>query len=157
VDERSAPPLRFDGGATRCETILARLLLHLALLLRYNRSMNESARGSAAIGSLDEIRRILGLSERELGALFGVSRQAIGHWREHGVPAGRGADVDRISELARFLERELEATRIPQIVRTPGRDKDDGLRGRSMLAAIRAEGLMPIYRHLERLFSFTGA
>jgi len=115
------------------------------------------SRGSAAIGSLDEIRRILGLSEAELGELFGVSRQAVGHWRVHGVPAGRGADVDRIAELARFLEREIVTSRIPQIIRTPGRDKNDSLRGRSMLAVMRDEGVMPIYRHLERLFSYTGA
>jgi hypothetical protein len=74
-----------------------------------------------------------------------------------GVPVVRGADVDRIAELARFLEREIVSVRIPHIVRTRGRDKNDNLRGRSILSAIRDEGVIPIYRYLERLFSYTGA
>lgn len=109
------------------------------------------------LASLDEIREAFDLSEAELGGLFGVTRQAISHWRTHGIPPHRSADVDRIVELARYLKREFLPARLPQIVRTPGRDKRDSLGGRSFLEVLRTDGVMPIYRHLEQLFAYAGS
>ena len=36
---------------------------------------------------LDPIAERFELTETELGRLFGVSRQAVGQWRERGVPS----------------------------------------------------------------------
>ncbi len=68
------------------------------------------------VDALDKIRSIFDLSETELGELFTVSRQAATHWRVHGIPAHRAADVDRIAELAQYLAREFVPERLPQIV-----------------------------------------
>ena len=109
------------------------------------------------IAALDEIRAAFDLSETELGSLFGITRQAVSHWRAHGIPPHRSADVARVAELAEYLVREFLADRLPQIVRTPGRHKNDGLGGRTFLDVLRADGVMPIYRHLEQLFAYAGS
>jgi transcriptional regulator with XRE-family HTH domain len=113
-------------------------------------------RARARITALDEIRDAFDLSETELGSLFGITRQAVSHWRARGIPPHRSADLDRVAELAEYLGREFLADRLPQIVRTPSRDKNDGLGGRTFLDVLRADGVMPIYRHLERLFAYGG-
>jgi len=113
-----------------------------------------AGRGAA---SLDAIRSTFDLSEAELGALFSVTRQAVGHWRVHGIPPQRSADVDRIAELAEYLAREFVPERLAQIVRARGRNRSDDLSGRSFLEVMREDGVMPIYRHLERLFAYTGS
>lgn len=101
---------------------------------------------------LDEIRTILGLSQSELADLFGVRQPSLAEWRTRGIPATRRASVERLAELARLLKRELIPSRIPEIVRTP----DDWLDGHSMLEAIRAHGVAPIYGYLKRLFAYQG-
>ena len=99
---------------------------------------------------IDAIRRAFGLSEDELAKMFGVSRTTIAKWRLRGVPFERGADVDRVAELAGVLVRTFIPARVPQIVRTPGR----GLGGRTVLAVLGAEGVEPVYAYLERLFAY---
>jgi hypothetical protein len=101
--------------------------------------------------ALDEIRGVFGLSEAELARLFAVSRPAVARWRETGVPVERGADVDRVRELAAYFHRRFLPVRIPQVVRTPGR----GLGNRSVLAVIGESGVEPVYAYLEQLFSYT--
>ena len=118
-------------------------------------------RGSAApllgeeggLVTLNRIRDGFGLSEAELGRLFGVSRQAVDQWRRRGIPATRAADVDRVGELAGLLQRRLLPRRLPQVVRTPAA----GLRGRTVLQVLEAEGAGPIYAYLSRLYSYAGA
>lgn len=104
--------------------------------------------GAAA---LDEIRGTFGLSESELAALFGVSRPAIARWRDGGVPVERGADVDRVRELAEYFHRRFLPVRVPQIVRTPGR----GLGDKTVLAVLRENNVDRVYAYLESLFSYT--
>ena len=101
--------------------------------------------------ALDEIRSVFGLSESDLAGLFAVSRPAVGRWRAGGVPVERGADVDRVRELAAYFHRRFIPSRIPQIVRTPGR----GLGGKSVLTVISESGVEPVYGYLERLFAYT--
>ena len=100
---------------------------------------------------LDVIRRSFGLSEDELARVFGVSRTTIAKWRVRGVPFERGADVDRVAELAGVFRERFLPARIPQIVRTPGR----GLRDRSVLTVLADEGVEPVYAYLEQLFAYT--
>lgn len=99
---------------------------------------------------IDDACRILGLSQTELADLFHVRQPSLAQWRFAGIPAGRRAGVERLIEFARILERELIASRIPEIVRTP----DDWLEGRSILQTIRERGVDPVYGYLKRLFAY---
>jgi hypothetical protein len=103
--------------------------------------------------ALDEIRRIFGLSEAELGDLFAVRRQSIEDWRRRGVPAARRATLEQIAGLARALERELIPTHIPEVVRT----RDAWLSNKNILETIETGGVERVYGYLHRLFSYSGS
>jgi transcriptional regulator with XRE-family HTH domain len=107
----------------------------------------------AGIVALDRIRRILDLSELELGRVLRVSRQAVEQWRQRGIPAERRADVDRLLAAADWLHESVLPERIPQVVRRPV----PALGGRSMLAFAEEEGPLALLQHLARLFSTQGA
>ncbi len=94
-----------------------------------------------------------GLSDADLAALFGVKRQAVAGWRKSGIPAERAAGMDRLVELAQFLQRRLIPARVPTIVRT----KAKGLGGRTILEVVRLEGVEPIYAYLANLASYATA
>src|SRR3954454_22397057 len=68
---------------------------------------------------LDPIAETLELSETELGRLFGVSRQAVGQWRERGVPSSRMAKVATVAAICDLLRHTLKPERIPGIARRP--------------------------------------
>jgi len=104
-------------------------------------------------GPLDDIRRIFGLSESELGDLFAVRRQSIEDWRRRGVPAARRATLDQIAGLARALERELIPAHIPQVVRT----RDAWLGNKNILETLESSGVEKVYGYLHRLFSYAGS
>lgn len=106
--------------------------------------------GVSSREQLDFIAQALGLSETELGSLFGVTRQAISDWRRRRVPASRTARVDRVVEFVQFLQRTLVPNRIPEIVRT----KAKGLGRRTMLAVLRGGDPSALYDYMARLFSY---
>jgi hypothetical protein len=81
---------------------------------------------------LDPIADTFELSETELGRLFGVSRQAVGQWRERGVPSSRMAQVSTVASISDLLRHRLKAERIPGIARRPA----DAYGGLSMLEMI---------------------
>jgi DNA-binding XRE family transcriptional regulator len=81
---------------------------------------------------LDPIAETLELSETELGRLFGVSRQAVGQWRERGVPSNRKAKVATVAAICDLLGHQLKPERIPGIARRPA----DAYGGLSMLEMI---------------------
>ena len=99
---------------------------------------------------LDRIRATFGLSEHELATLFGVQRQSITGWREHGVPPNRRASLERLDDLARVFRAEVVASRIPEIVRT----KDAWLGNHTILDTVRSEGPEAVYAYLARLFAY---
>jgi DNA-binding XRE family transcriptional regulator len=68
---------------------------------------------------LDPIAETLGLTETELGRLFGVSRQAIGQWRERGIPSSRQAKAATVASICDLLGHQLKPERIPGIARRP--------------------------------------
>jgi hypothetical protein len=70
---------------------------------------------------LDPIAETLELSETELGRLFGVSRQAVGQWRERGVPSNRMAKVATVAAICDLLRHRLKPERIPGIARRPAK------------------------------------
>jgi len=70
---------------------------------------------------LDPIAETLGLTETELGGLFGVSRQAIGQWRDRGLPSARQDKAARIAAICDLLSHQLKPERIPGIARRPAK------------------------------------
>lgn len=53
---------------------------------------------------LDTISEVFGLSDTELGRMFGVRRQAVAQWRDGSVPAGRAAKVATVASTAELLD-----------------------------------------------------
>jgi len=102
--------------------------------------------------TLTQIRQTFGLSEAELASLFNVRRTSVSGWRERGIPQSRRASVERVRDLALVMQREVIASRIPEIVRTP----DAWLDNRTILQTIRNEGAEAIYAYLHRLFAYEG-
>ena len=58
---------------------------------------------------LDPVAETLELSETELGRLFGVSRQAVGQWRERGVPSNRMAKLATVAAICDLLAAPAQA------------------------------------------------
>ena len=82
----------------------------------------------AFIASLDRHRAVdafsrttetWGLSQAEAARLFGVSRQAIGKWRQRGVPPERARAVADLAAATDLLLHHLKRDRIPAVVRRP--------------------------------------
>ncbi|MBV8530614.1 MAG: hypothetical protein JO104_04800 [Candidatus Eremiobacteraeota bacterium] len=103
-----------------------------------------------ACSLLDDVAATFGLNDSELADLFGVRRPSLAAWREHGLPQGRRATAERLHDLARVFRREIIASRIPEIVRTP----EEWLDGHTILETIRSNGTEPVYGYLRRLFSY---
>ena len=66
---------------------------------------------------LERVMRRWQLSRTELGALFGVSRQAVSKWIANGVPTDRVQQVADMEAITDLLERFLKRDRIPAVVR----------------------------------------
>src|SRR5215208_6197737 len=99
---------------------------------------------------LDPIAETLELTETELGRLFGVSRQAIGQWRERGVPSNRMAKVATVAAICDLLEHQLKPERIPGIARRPAR----AYGGLSMLEMIERDRQDALQAEVRRSFDW---
>lgn len=88
----------------------------------------------AAEAPLERMRSVMGLSQTELAALFGVSRQAVDRWLEHGVPAERQEKLATLGEIVDLLSAKLSRDRIPGVVRRAAAAYGD----RTILEAIAA-------------------
>jgi DNA-binding XRE family transcriptional regulator len=94
---------------------------------------------------LDPIAETLELSETELGRLFGVSRQAVGQWRERGVPSSRKTKVATVAAICDLLCHRLKHERIPGIARRPA-DAYGGLSMLEMIERGREDELLTLVR-----------
>lgn len=92
---------------------------------------------------LERIRTSFDLSMTELGALFGVSRQAATQWIASGVPSDRREKVGTVASIAGLLEYHIRPGLVPDIVRRPA----DAYSGLSALEMIEQD------RHAELLRS----
>jgi len=99
---------------------------------------------------LDPIAETFELNETELGRLFGVSRQAVGQWRERGVPSGRKAKVATVAAIGDLLHHQLKPARIPGIARRPA----DAYGGRSMLQMIERDRQDELQAEIRRSFDW---
>jgi hypothetical protein len=84
---------------------------------------------------LVQISRELELTMTELGALFGVTRQAATEWLDRGIPSGRLADVSAVLSTVRTLNRKLKAGRVAMVARRPA----PALGGATLLEALTAD------------------
>ena len=114
------------------------------MLLRFTRLVAEAQ--AAERSDLERVRAVFGLSVTELGALFGVTRQAAGLWLADGPPAARRAKAATVAAVADILARRLKPARVPGIARRPAA----AYGGETMLALIvadRHEWLLESVRH----------
>jgi hypothetical protein len=99
---------------------------------------------------LDPIAETFELTETELGRLFGVSRQAVGQWRERGVPSNRKAKVATVAAIGDLLRHGLKQERIPGIARRPAEAYD----GLSMLEMIERDRQDALQAEVRRSFDW---
>jgi DNA-binding XRE family transcriptional regulator len=99
---------------------------------------------------LDPIAARFELTETELGQLFGVSRQAVGQWRERGIPSNRMVRVTTVAAIGDLLGHQLKPERIPGIARRPA----DAYGGLSMLEMIERGREDELLRMIRRTFDW---
>ena len=99
---------------------------------------------------LQRIAAAFDLSDTELGALFGVTRQAASQWLDAGVPSSRQARVHAIASIVGLLERNLQSQAIPGVVRT----KADAYGGRSILEMLEDQREDVVRAELARVFDW---
>ena len=100
---------------------------------------------------LDPIAETLGLTETELGRLFGVRRQAIAQWRDRGLPSARQEKAATIAAICDLLGHQLKRERIPGIARRPAR----AYGGLTMLEMIAADRQDELHGLIERSFDWS--
>lgn len=83
--------------------------------------------------------------------LFGVSRQAVQHWLDEGVPPSRQPKLLDVLRIADLLERNLLSERIPAVVRSPVPAFD----GLSMLELIALDRHRQLLEEVARSFDWT--
>lgn len=110
----------------------------------------ERHRAGAALG---RTLRIWGLSRTEAGEMFGISRQALTKWLEHGVPSDRAEQVANLSRVTDHLVRHLKQDRIPAVVRTPA----PGLGDRTVMQVFAEDGGRAALEVVRAMFAFSDA
>jgi len=99
---------------------------------------------------LDPIAETFELTETELGRLFGVSRQAVGQWRDRGVPSNRMTRVTTVAAICDLLGHQLKPERIPGVARRPA----EAYGGLSMLDMIERGREDELLRMVRRTFDW---
>lgn len=102
---------------------------------------------------LERVRRRWQLSRTELGAMFGVSRQAVSKWMADGVPADRAEQVADVEAITDLIVRYVRPERIPAVVRR----RADRLGGRSLVELVSEGRSAEALRLTRRMFAFTDA
>lgn len=69
--------------------------------------------------SLARILAVWDLNQSQAARPFGVSRQALNKWLEHGVPPDRAEAIAELAAATDLLVRYLKRDRIPAVVRRP--------------------------------------
>jgi hypothetical protein len=102
---------------------------------------------------LERVASVWQLSRRELGELFGVSRQAVTKWLATGVPPDRAEQVADVQAITDLLERYLKRERIPAVVRRPAPKLEDA----SLLELLRAGRARDALLLTRAMFTFADA
>lgn len=104
-------------------------------------------------GPGSELARLMAgwqLSVSDVARLFGVTRQAVQQWLDDGVPAARQPKLLQILRIADLLERNLQALRVPAVVRSAAGAYAD----RSMLQMIADDRHDVLLGSIERSFDW---
>jgi hypothetical protein len=99
-------------------------------------------------GPLERTMRLWGVSQADLGRMFGVSRQAIGQWVDDGPPSSRADEIAKLGKMTDLLDRWIKRDRIPAVVRR----SVPALGGRSRLDVARAGELDLLLDELRETF-----
>jgi transcriptional regulator with XRE-family HTH domain len=109
---------------------------------------------TASPSSLERVRDALGLSHTELGAMFGVSRQAATQWLLSGhVPSEREEKLATVAAVVDLLEHRLKPDRIKGVVRRPA----DAYHGKTMLALIKDDHHRELLETVRESFDWSAA
>ena len=103
--------------------------------------------------SLTRILTVWDLNQSRAARLFGVSRQALSKWIEHGVPAERAEAIADLAAATDLLVRYLKRDRIPAVVRRP----IAALKDRSLLDLMEAGGTRMLLQACRDMFLFERA
>jgi hypothetical protein len=118
-------------------------------VLRFHRLVGLAIRGLAP--PLERLQEALGLSNAELGDLFGVSRQAIDQWKTRGIPPDRRAKVGDLLGAIDLLARKLKPGRLALVARRPA----TAFGGRSLLELAAADEHAELREGVERAFDWS--
>ncbi len=118
-------------------------------VLRFYRAVVDEL--EAAASPLDRLRSVLGVSQTELAGLFGVRRQAVDRWLEHGVPAERQEKLATLGEIVDLLSAKLSRDRISGVVRRAAAAYGD----RTILEAIAADEQDAVLDELRDAFDWS--
>jgi transcriptional regulator with XRE-family HTH domain len=102
---------------------------------------------------LEHIGSVLGLTQTELAALFGVRRQALDQWAARGMPSDRQEKVATLGAIADLLAAKLKRDRIPGVVRRAA----PAYGGQSILEAIADGGEDRVLAELRDAFDWSAA
>lgn len=117
-------------------------------LLRFARLVAEAQ--LAERSDLERVRAVFGLNITELGALFGVTRQAAGLWLTDAPPPARRAKAAAVAAIADLLANRLKPARVPGIARRPAAAYGQ----RSMLEVIAADEHEWLLESVRRSFDY---
>jgi hypothetical protein len=120
-------------------------------LIRFAHAVAEELERAEA--PLEHVGDVLGLTQTELAALFGVRRQALDQWATRGVPSERQEKVATLGAIADLLAAKLKRDRIAGVVRRAAPAYGD----RSILDAIAAGDEHRVLVELEDAFDWAAA
>lgn len=103
--------------------------------------------------ALDRVMRVWNLNLTEVGALFGITRQAVSKWVEHGPPVERVSAIAEVAAATDLLVHHLKRDRIPAVVRRAA----PALRGRSLIDLWAAGDTRRLLDATRAMFSFGDA
>jgi hypothetical protein len=118
-------------------------------VLRFHRLVDLAIRGMSP--PLERLQDTLGLSNGELGELFGVSRQAIDQWKTRGIPSDRRRKVADLLAVVDLLDRKLKPGRLPLVARRPA----TAFGGRSLLEVASSGEHAQLRDAVERAFDWS--
>ncbi len=95
--------------------------------------------------------RLWDLSATQLGAMFGISRQAASKWLAEGAPASRRDQVALLGQATDLLDQWVKRERIPAVVRRPV----EALGGRTRLEVALAGEFQTLRDELYDTFDLT--
>jgi predicted transcriptional regulator len=100
--------------------------------------------------SLARILQVWGLNQSETAQLFGVTRQAISKWLDHGIPSDRVEAIGDLAAATDLLVRHLKRDRIPAVVRRPA----VALKGQSLVDLVAASRVRQVLEACRSMFDF---